>query len=204
MDVLCGLVGKDFVLLLADTSAAQSVVVMKMEEDKIFEIDSHKLIATAGESGDRVQFTEFVTANIRLYTLRNGMKLSTNAVANFTRSELATALRKSPYQVNSLIAGYDEETGPSLYFLDHLATLNKQNTGSHGYGGMFMLSLMDKWWRPNLELEEALEIIDKCILEVRSRLVVAPPNYVVKCIDKDGIRVVKNVVNMDITGGAPA
>ena len=48
----------------------------------------------AGEPGDRVQFTEFVIANIRLYALRNEQRLSTHAVANFTRQELAEALRR--------------------------------------------------------------------------------------------------------------
>ena len=49
---------------------------------------------TAGEPGDRVHFSEFILANVRLYALRNDKKLSTRAVANFTRNELATALRK--------------------------------------------------------------------------------------------------------------
>ena len=48
----------------------------------------------AGEPGDRVQFSEFIIANVRLYCLRNDRKLSTRAVANYTRQELATALRK--------------------------------------------------------------------------------------------------------------
>lgn len=42
---------------------------------------------------------------------------------------------QSPYHCNLLIAGYDESTGPSLYWLDYLATLNKINTGGTGYGG---------------------------------------------------------------------
>ena len=49
----------------------------------------------AGEPGDRVHFSEFILANVRLYALRNDKKLSTRAVANFTRNELATALRKA-------------------------------------------------------------------------------------------------------------
>ena len=41
-----------------------------------------------------MQFSEFVIANIRLYALRNEQRLSTHAVANFTRQELAEALRR--------------------------------------------------------------------------------------------------------------
>ena len=41
---------------------------------------------------------------------------------------------QSPYHCNLLLAGYDEATGPSLYWMDYLATLNKINTGGTGYG----------------------------------------------------------------------
>lgn len=52
-----------------------------------------------GEPGDRVQFSELIIANVKLYALRNEMTLSTKAVANFTRSYLAEALRKVNHSV---------------------------------------------------------------------------------------------------------
>ena len=114
-------------------------------------------------------------ANIRLYALRHDKSLSTHAVANFTRSELATALRKvllitpmlilkqtrapsgthacvrlmmracnaspckplcaqRPYSTNLLIAGWDEKTGPALYWMDYLATMHAMNIAGTGYG----------------------------------------------------------------------
>lgn len=63
-------------------------------QEKMVPIDDHKLMCLAGEPGDRVQFSEFIIANVKLYALRNDRKLSTHAVAHFTRRELATALRR--------------------------------------------------------------------------------------------------------------
>ena len=57
-------------------------------------------------------------------------------------------------QTNVLIAGWDDDTGPSLYFLDYLATLHKQNTAAHGYGAFFSLALMDKSWSPGMTMDE--------------------------------------------------
>ena len=37
---------------------------------------------------------------MELYALNNNMRLSTHATANFMRREMATALRKGPYQTN--------------------------------------------------------------------------------------------------------
>ncbi|KAL6779731.1 PBD1 [Auxenochlorella protothecoides x Auxenochlorella symbiontica] len=162
---------------------------MKSDEDKLVPIDSHKLFAISGEAGDRVNFSEFVIANVRLYALRNGIPLSTKAVANFTRGELATALRKSPYQTNLLLAGFDASTGPALYWLDYLATLHQTNVCGSGYGSYFVLSLFDRLWRPDLTQEEAFELMRKGVDEVKARLVVSPSAFIVKVIDKDGTRV---------------
>lgn len=48
MDFFMGLKGKDFVVVCSDTVAAQSIIRMKADEDKIVPIDSHKVFALAG------------------------------------------------------------------------------------------------------------------------------------------------------------
>ncbi|KAL0690339.1 hypothetical protein Bca4012_090017 [Brassica carinata] len=200
-----GVVGKGFAIVAADTSAVHSIMLHKNNEDKIMLLDSHKLVAASGEPGDRYfEFgglirVEYVQKNVSLYKFRNGIPLTTAAAANFTRGELATALRKlsfasvrpsvkNPYSVNILMAGYDNESGASLYYIDYIATLHKVDKGAFGYGSYFSLSTMDWHYRSDMSVEEAIELVDKCILEIRSRLVVAPPNFVIKIVDKDGAR----------------
>jgi 20S proteasome alpha/beta subunit len=39
------------------------------------------------------QFAEYIEKNVKLYTFRNGIELNPEAAANFTRNELAQALR---------------------------------------------------------------------------------------------------------------
>lgn len=94
MDFFVGIRGKDFVMLCSDTSAVHSILTIKHDEDKILPVDDHKVFCVAGEAGDRVQFSEYIIANVKLYALRNSTELSTKAVAHFTRGELSTALRK--------------------------------------------------------------------------------------------------------------
>ncbi|KAF8085106.1 hypothetical protein N665_0680s0005 [Sinapis alba] len=87
------------------------------------------------------------------------------------------------------MAGYDKEAGASLYYIDYIAMLHKVDNGAFGYGSYFSLSTMDRHYRSDMSVEEAIELVDKCILEIRSRLVIAPPNFVIKIVDKDGARV---------------
>jgi 20S proteasome subunit beta 4 len=186
--VSTGIRGKDFVMVCSDTSAVTSIVTMKQNEDKLVPIDNTKIFAISGEAGDRVNFTEYVIANVRLYALRNNRTLSTKAVANYTRGELATALRKSPYHTNLLVAGFDDDVGPSLYWCDYLATMHQMNICGTGYGSYFTMSMQDRLWHSDLTEDEAFELMKKGVEEVKNRLVVAPPKYLVKVIDKSGIR----------------
>ncbi|MBA0585261.1 hypothetical protein Gorai_016042, partial [Gossypium raimondii] len=95
---------------------------------------------------------------------------------------------QNPYFVNILLAGYDKETGPSLFYIDYIATLHKVDKGAFGYGSYFSLAMMDRHYKSGMTVEEAIDLVDKCIMEIRSRLVVAPPNFVIKIVDKDGAR----------------
>jgi 20S proteasome alpha/beta subunit len=94
MDFFAGIRGKDFVMVCCDTSAVHSIITIKQDEDKIVPIDSHKVFCLSGEAGDRVQFSDYIIANVKLYALRNATSLSTKSVAHYARGELAVALRK--------------------------------------------------------------------------------------------------------------
>lgn len=191
MDVVFGFVGYDFSLVVADCASVQQIIVQKSDEDKIVEIDKCKVMAMSGPKGDCVAFGEYLKANVRLYRLKHGHELDTKAVSHYARNEMAQALRSGPYQVNTLLAGYDEGQGPSLYFMDYLATGHKVNSAGHGYGGMFCLSLFDKHWVPNMSRAQAMDLVDLCISEVIERLVTAPTDYLVKIVDKNGCEVIK-------------
>ncbi|KAI8852545.1 nucleophile aminohydrolase [Chytridium lagenaria] len=180
MEVLIGIVGKDFVLTAADTTSARSIVVQKQGEDKSRALNSHNLLLFSGKPGIR---------NVRLYTIRHGVELSTKAVASYTRRELAQSLRsRSPYSVNSLIAGSDASGTPELYWLDYLASSVKLDFAAHGHASYFVMSTMDRYWKEGLSVEEAVELLRKCLEELKVRYIVNMPNFMVKVVDKNGIR----------------
>lgn len=95
---------------------------------------------------------------------------------------------QSPYHVNLLLAGYDKETGPHLYFLDYLASLVELKYAAHGYGGFFSLSIMDRYHLDTMSVKEGYELLKKCVKEIQQRLIVNLPNFKVQVISKDGIK----------------
>jgi 20S proteasome subunit beta 4 len=189
-DSIFGFVGKDYVLLVADAVQARSIVVLTEFEDKILPLDSHKLFAMSGEHGDRIQFSQYIQKNLSLYYYRNNLELTTHAAANYTRRQLADALRQNPYQVNILLGGFDKE-GPSLYFLDYLASMHKVPFGAHGYAGYFIYGLLDKLYKDGLSLDEGVEVARACVKELQTRMVLNSPKYLAKIVDSTGTRVIE-------------
>jgi 20S proteasome subunit beta 4 len=100
------------------------------------------------------------------------------------RTQLAQFLRKSPYNVNLLIAGYEAGKGPSLYFMDYLASLHDLPRCAHGYGAHFTLGLLDRFYKKDLTEKEAIDIIYRCIKELETRFLVNRTGFVIKIVDK--------------------
>lgn len=81
-----------FAIVASDAAAARSILVFKHDQDKIMELDSHKLLVGAGTFADSVNFTEFIQKNLKLYELNNDMKMGTRVSANYIRNEVSKTL----------------------------------------------------------------------------------------------------------------
>eukprot|EP00287_Rhodomonas_sp_CCMP768_P004569 CAMPEP_0196717016 /NCGR_PEP_ID=MMETSP1091-20130531/445_1 /TAXON_ID=302021 /ORGANISM="Rhodomonas sp., Strain CCMP768" /LENGTH=198 /DNA_ID=CAMNT_0042057231 /DNA_START=52 /DNA_END=648 /DNA_ORIENTATION=+ len=196
MDHLIGIVGDGYALVAADRKVAHSIIAVKHDEDKILPLDQSKLLGCVGELGDTKNFSEFIQKNMALYALRNGTELSTHAAAHFIRGEIAHALRSSPKLCNMVLVGYDKDEGPSLFHMDYLGGMHKMNFGGHGYGSFFAVSLLDRLWRPNMSLEEGIELMKKVFAEINTRFLVGGSTFTLKIVDKDGTRTINLDDNM--------
>lgn len=117
------------------------------DQDKIHQISDKLLIAAMGDTGDAIQFTEYIAKNLALYKMRNGYELSPKSAAHFTRRNLADYLRsQTPYHVNLFVAGYDEKEGSELHYIDYIANAKSLNYAGQGYGGIFAASIFDRYW----------------------------------------------------------
>lgn len=192
MDFLVGLKGKDFTMVMTDKTIARSILVMKQDQDKMITLNDKTLLCSAGEVGDCTSFGEYIQKNVQLYEKRNAIKMSTSACANFTRKELAGSLRtRNAYQVNLLVAGFDELTSTAkLFWLDYLGSLVELPFAAHGYGANFCLGLLDRQYKKDLTREEAKQLLENCIQELNTRFLINLSSFVVRSIDKDGIKTI--------------
>ncbi|XP_003745825.1 proteasome subunit beta type-2 [Galendromus occidentalis] len=195
MESLIGIKCRDFVLLAADASVARSIMVLKQDEQKIFKLSDSLAMAVAGESGDTVQFADYIAKNIQLFKMRNGYGLSPKAAANFTRKNLADSLRtRNAYRCDLLLGGFDSHSKePELYWVDYLGSLAKVPFAAHGYGGIFSMGVIDAAYRADMTVEEAHSLIRACVKEIRKRFLGNMPVFKCVVIDTNGIRDLSDV-----------
>lgn len=146
-------------------------------------------MAISGETCDRERFSSYIKRNLDWHKYKHGYELDLESTAEFTRSELAYALRNGPFQVNLLIGGYDEQTEKArLFWIDYLGTLQEVTKGAHGYAGYFVSSVLDKNYKKDMTLEEGLETAKECVHELKTRFLISQPQFVLKIITKDGTK----------------
>lgn len=147
-------------------------------------------MAISGETWDRERFASYIQRNLDWFKYKNGFALDLEATAEFTRSELAYAIRNGPFSVNLLIGGYDHaQEKARMFWLDYMGTLQEVKKGGHGYAGYFTSSVLDNDYKKDMTLEEGIECIKKCISEMKTRFLISQPAYVVKIVTKDGTQV---------------
>ncbi|KAG9394264.1 Proteasome, subunit alpha/beta [Carpediemonas membranifera] len=193
MDSLLGLTGNGFVVLAADASSIHSITMLKSDSDKIMPLGKNRAMAITGEAGDTDHFGSYIQKNLNLYDISYESPLSVNASVNFIRSELATALRKHPYNVNILFGGVDG-TGAQLYWMDYLGSLSKLNFAAHGYFGHYALAYFDRHWKADMGEEEAIEVLKGCMKEIPERYIINQPldKFVIKVVREDGVERIVN------------
>lgn len=205
MDNIVAIKFNDFCLVAASGMAAQYYIKLTDNEEKVVELDSHKLLVAIGEDGPRKRFGELIRANLALNKVRShGQQADATTAANFIRNTLARAIRDretGPYEVQSLLACYDlpvsehDDTpaGTRLYYLDYMGTMQQVPYGAHGYCHAFVTALLDCHYRPDMTPQEGVDLLQKCIDEIKRRLIVSCPNFICRVINKDGIAKLEHV-----------
>lgn len=146
MDCAFAIQGTDYVLIASDRSVARSIIKLQDSDDKLTYLSDTQLLASCGEVSDRKSFSKLILGELEYYYYKYNNRLNTDEVANYTRTVFAENLRKSPYQANCIVAGFDTD-GPKLYWMDYLGSSAKVTKAAHGYGAHFLYGIMDNFFK---------------------------------------------------------
>ena len=75
--------------------------------------------------------------------------------------------------------------------MDYLGSCTKAKYGAQGYASNFCLSIMDRDWGEGMDEDMAVKLVEKCIRELEMRFLINQKNFIIKVIDKGGVRTLK-------------
>lgn len=151
-------------------------------------LGKHCIMGVVGNEGDSIRFAEFIKSNMKLYEIQNGFSMNFKTMVHFTRNHLVNNLRTNPNcRVAMLLAGCDPHDGPNLHYIDMKGSAQSLNYSGHGIGNTISSSIFRTLWRPDINRDQAYEIVKKCVSEIQNRLVVNLRNFEVFVVDADGI-----------------
>ena len=148
-----GLVFKDGVLLVSEKRLAYGSFVLSKAVKKVFIVSEHIGAACAGLVSDMQSIVRSVAAHVKLLELDTGTRASVKSAAKLM-SALLFERRLFPLLTQTLVAGVDEE-GPSLYVLDPLGSVIKDDYATVGSGSEVAIGLLEAGYRKDMDLEVA-------------------------------------------------
>lgn len=155
-----GLVTKDAVVLAADKRATAGTFIAHRQTKKIILVDSRLAITTAGLVADAQVLADYLSNQIRYYTMVSKHPFTVKAAASFL-SAILYSYKFFPFIVQLLVGGYD--TAPRLYSLDWFGSVLEEKYTATGSGSPIALGVIEDGYREDLSVEEARQLAVRAV-----------------------------------------
>ncbi|WP_052833838.1 archaeal proteasome endopeptidase complex subunit beta [Staphylothermus marinus] len=182
-----GIVVGDYVVLAADKRATAGSLVAHKRVKKIIRIDDYIAMTISGLVADAEIIAEQARFIARKYKLELGRPIKVSALASNLSIILNAYLRMSPYIVQLLLGGYDDN-GPHLFYIDLFGSLSEEKYMATGSGSPTAFGVLEEEYRSDLSLDEAKELAFKAVSAATKRdgfsgegvdiVVIGPNTYV--------------------------
>ncbi|XP_008329163.1 proteasome subunit beta type-7-like isoform X2 [Cynoglossus semilaevis] len=157
---IAGVVFKDGVVLGADTRATSSEVVADKMCSKIHYMAPNIYCCGAGTAADTEKTTDLVASNLTIFSLNSGRKPRVVMAVNI----LQDLLYRYRGQIGaSLILGGVDCTGSHLYTVGPYGSVDKKPYLAMGSGNLAAMGIMEDGFRPDLELDQAKQLVRSAI-----------------------------------------
>lgn len=178
---------KEGVLLAVDSRASMGSYIASGTVQKVVKISRYLLGTIAGGAADCSFWERQLALQCRIHELREGKRISV-AAASKRLCNMVYQYRNRGLSMGTMLAGWDEVTGPALYYIDDDGTRLKGDLFSVGSGSTYAYGVLDNEYRFDMTLEEAVELGKRAIYHATHRDAYSGGTINVFAITKDGWR----------------
>ena len=180
-----GLVCKNGVVLASDKRATMGTLIASKDIDKIYPLSENIAMTIAGGVGDAQTLVRWMQAEIKLYQLRQGKKISVEASATLLANILAQ-YKYYPFFVQLLVGGYD--TGGRLFSVDMLGGVTEEKLASTGSGSPVAYGVLEELYKEDMRTQDNAKIAAKAVSAAIKRDSATGENVDVVIIDENGYK----------------
>jgi len=181
-----GMVCKEGVVIATETRATMGTLIAHKGTKKLYKIDEHLALATAGLVGDLQVLARYLNAEANLYRLKRDMKMPVESAATLM-SNIMNQRKFYPYYVQLILGGYDQ-TGGHVYSLDAAGGAIPDKYTSGGSGSPYVFGVLEDLYKDDITVEQGIDIAIRAIKAAKSRDSASGGKTNIAVIDKDGFR----------------
>ncbi len=179
-----GIVCKDGVVMATEHRATMGTLIAHKETQKLFRIDDHIGLTTAGLVGDAQNLARYITAEAELYRLKRDQVMTIKAAATLTANILSGS-RYYPYWVQLLLGGWDREGG-HVYSLDAAGGSIPDKYCATGSGSPYAYGVLEDNFKDDMTTSQGVDIAIKALNAAMRRDSASGNGYDVVVISKNG------------------
>lgn len=197
---IVGIVCKDGIVMGADRRGTAGSIIMGKDHKKIQPINEFIMAAYTGGVADLRLTHKLLMAELRLKELKTKNRSSVKEAANLLGMVTYRNIRNPsmiPSIVGTLIAGIDEDGSTHLYTIEPAGAAEEVTDFDANFssGMPYILGLLERQYRKDLTIKEAVELAKECIKSSTQRDVGSGNGIDVYTVTKDGL---KHVVSEEI------
>lgn len=185
-----GMVCKDGVIMATEHRATMGTLIAHTETQKLFRIDEHIGLTTAGLVGDAQSLARYITAEAELYALKRDQPMSIKAAASLTANILSQH-KFYPYWVQLLLGGWDAEGG-HIYSLDAAGGSIPDKYCATGSGSPYAYGVLEDHYKEGMTTSQGVDVAIKALNSAMKRDSASGNGYDIVVISEKGWKPVSN------------
>ena len=181
-----GLVCKDGVVIATEKRATMGTLIAHKDTKKLYKIDRHLALATAGLVGDIQVLARYLNAEANLYRLKRDVKMPVKSAATLM-SNIMNQRKFAPYFVQLIIGGFDD-TGGYVYSLDAAGGAIPDKYTSAGSGSPYVFGVLEDNYKDDMTTDHGVDLAIRAITAAKNRDSASGGMIDIAVITKDGFR----------------
>jgi proteasome beta subunit len=157
-----GLICKDAVVLGTDKRATMAYFIASKISEKLFKIQDHLWMTTAGSVADAQYIIDIIRAETTIYQLQKEKPIPIKSAGKML-SNLLYRYKLFPFQVGLILGGVTKEEGPVLLNIGAYGSLLPEKYVAVGSGQNFSYGVLEAKYKEGLSIEEGKKIIKTAV-----------------------------------------